>query len=74
LSQKNLHHYKWYKLPVGATVEAGSPTKCSVCKTPLSASNLHQVWISLKVATDVLPLLVNAYSKVCLDKLPRPDY
>jgi uncharacterized protein YjbI with pentapeptide repeats len=67
-------HLPFPKLPVGATVEAGSPTKCSVCNAPISASNLHQVWVSLWVATDVLPLLVNACSKVCIDKLPRPDY
>lgn len=60
------------KLPVGATVQAGSPTKCSVCNAPVTASNLLRVWISLPVATDVLPLLVNACSKACIDKLPHP--
>lgn len=59
-------------LPVGATVEAGYPTKCSICKTLITASNLHQVWISLPVATDVLPLLVNACSKACIETLPIP--
>ncbi len=60
------------QLPVGVGIEAGSPTKCSVCNALISNSNLHQVWISLGVATDVLPLLVNACSKACVDKLPRP--
>ncbi|WP_292740634.1 hypothetical protein [Nostoc sp. JL31] len=60
------------KLPVGKTVEAGSPTKCSVCNAPVIAPNLHQAWISLQVATDVLPLLVNACSQICIDRLPRP--
>ncbi|MEP0786820.1 hypothetical protein [Coleofasciculus sp. FACHB-129] len=60
------------QLPVEVGAEAGSPTKCSVCNALISASNLHQVWISLGVATDVLPLLVNACSKACVDKLPRP--
>jgi hypothetical protein len=60
------------QLPVGVGVEAGFPTKCSVCNALITASNLHQVWISLQVATDVLPLLVNACSKACVDKLPRP--
>jgi hypothetical protein len=60
------------QLPIGVGVEAGSPTNCSVCNALISASNLHQVWISLRVATDVLPLLVNACSKACIDKLPRP--
>jgi hypothetical protein len=31
---------------------------------------LHQVWISLRIATDVLPLLVNACSDSCLQALP----
>ncbi|MCU0535827.1 MAG: hypothetical protein MUD14_18215 [Hydrococcus sp. Prado102] len=60
------------KLPVRETVEAGFPKKCSVCNALIDASNIHQVWISLRVATDVLPLLVNACSKACIDKLPRP--
>ncbi|MGD2181954.1 leucine-rich repeat domain-containing protein [Lusitaniella coriacea] len=60
------------KLPVGVVPEASSPTKCSVCDASVNASNLHQVWISLRVATDVLPLLVNACSQGCIDKLPHP--
>ena len=32
------------------------------------------MWISLRVGTDVLPLLVNACSQECLDALPMtPD-
>jgi hypothetical protein len=30
------------------------------------------VWISLRVATDVLPLLVNACSTACVQALPAP--
>ncbi|WP_257581710.1 hypothetical protein [Streptomyces sp. TLI_146] len=33
-------------------------------------AGLHQVWISLRVATDVLPLLVNACSSGCVAALP----
>jgi hypothetical protein len=53
-----------------------SITACSVCNRPLKASGLHQVWISLLVATDVLPLLVNACSEGCIQTLPKPtdDY
>lgn len=49
---------------------------CSVCNCPLANLGLHQRWISLWVATDVLPLLVNACSEECIQKLPRPadDY
>jgi len=30
------------------------------------------IWISLRVATDVLPLLVHACSEACVQKLPEP--
>ncbi|MEV0131797.1 leucine-rich repeat domain-containing protein [Dactylosporangium sp. NPDC050688] len=42
---------------------------CSVCGEPVD-SELHQAWISLGVATDVLPLLVNACSAACLAAIP----
>ncbi len=45
---------------------------CSVCNRQLEGLGLHQVWISLNVATDVLPLLVNACSEACLQRLPKP--
>ncbi|TYQ31114.1 leucine-rich repeat domain-containing protein [Pseudanabaena sp. UWO310] len=65
--------FSFPQLPVGVGVEAGSPTKCSVCNAPISDSNLYQVWISLPVATDVLPLLVNACSQTCINQLPPPS-
>lgn len=43
---------------------------CSVCDGPVV--ELHQVWISRLVATDVLPLLVNACSSACVAALPAP--
>ena len=42
---------------------------CSVCAGPVD-QELHQRWISLAVATDVLPMLVNACSTTCLAALP----
>ncbi len=50
----------------GATAVRG----CSVCDRPIGQGGLHQVWISLRVATDVLPLLVNACSAACVSALP----
>jgi hypothetical protein len=44
---------------------------CSVCDGPV-ARDLRQVWISRKVGTDVLPLLVNACSAACVAALPQP--
>ena len=54
-------------VPIGST-----PARCSVCQGPLAASDAIQVWISLQVATDVLPLLVHACSDKCVRSLPNP--
>jgi hypothetical protein len=48
------------------------PSVCSVCGGPFSSYSPQQAWISLRVATDVLPLLVHACSDVCLGRLPKP--
>ena len=53
--------------PLGST-----PPVCSVCRGPFSSSGPVQAWISLRVATDVLPLLVHACSSYCLRSLPTP--
>ncbi|MFJ5780427.1 leucine-rich repeat domain-containing protein [Streptomyces sp. NPDC093094] len=43
---------------------------CSVCDRPIEQGGLRQVRISLRVATDVLPLLVSACSSACVAALP----
>ncbi|MFG2339158.1 leucine-rich repeat domain-containing protein [Streptomyces yangpuensis] len=45
-------------------------SSCSVCDVAIEGPELHQRWISLVVATDVLPLLVNACSAACVAALP----
>ncbi|MFB8028518.1 MULTISPECIES: leucine-rich repeat domain-containing protein [unclassified Streptomyces] len=50
----------------------GAVHACSVCAGPVPDHELRRRWISLAVATDVLPLLVNACSEDCLDALPAP--
>jgi hypothetical protein len=52
--------------------ESYKPTTCSVCDTPLGDSAPLQYWVSLGVATDVLPLLVHACSTECLLRIPTP--
>ncbi len=54
--------------------KATLPAECSVCRQLLRPEAVRQVWISLRVATDVLPLLVNACSDECIDRLPPPTY
>lgn len=50
----------------------GETVKCSVCKKEMTYKETNQMWISLWVGTDVLPLLTNLCSKECEDKLPQP--
>lgn len=49
-----------------------APKFCSVCGQEFDPTKVRQVWISLRVATDVFPLLVNACSNECIGKLPKP--
>jgi len=51
-----------------------APATCSVCGGPFSREQIHQAWISLRVATDVLPLLVCACSEKCIESLPAPAF
>jgi hypothetical protein len=56
-----------------ATPPADSiPSRCSVCLGAFGETGVLQRWISLRIATDVLPLLVHACSLDCLDALPSP--
>lgn len=50
---------------------ATSITTCSVCRTSITDAGLYQVWISLNIGTDIVPLLVNACSARCVSQLPR---
>jgi len=51
-----------------------APATCSVCGGPFLRGEIHQSWISLRVATDVLPLLVHACSEKCVQSLPKPAF
>jgi hypothetical protein len=48
-----------------------TPT-CSVCNQGSKNGEYHQVWVSLYVGTDTLPLLANVCSDACLKALPTP--
>lgn len=49
-----------------------TPAACSVCGDAFDNTGPQQWWISLEVATDVLPLLVHTCSEACVQCLPRP--
>jgi hypothetical protein len=55
---------------------SGDTLNCSVCGKTITYEQTNQLWISLRVGTDVLPLLTNLCSKECEGKLPTPpkDY
>lgn len=48
-----------------------TPADCSICRRPLRERVVRR-WISLNIATDVVPLLVNACSMECIYSLPTP--
>src|SRR5262245_11159801 len=54
-----------------AVYGAESIRTCGVCDAPV-VGEVHQVWISRPVGTDVLPFLVNACSAACVAALPEP--
>jgi uncharacterized protein (TIGR02996 family) len=59
--------------PVPADGETPPIRNCSVCNRQFEDQRSHRAWISLWIAAhDVLPLLVNACSKACIGKVPKP--
>jgi hypothetical protein len=50
----------------------GNPLRCSICRCEIGYQETNQLWISLKVGTDVVPLLVNTCSTKCESRLPNP--
>lgn len=53
----------------------GENLNCSICKKEIAYEETKQMWITLWIGTDYLPLLTNICSKECEDKLnqyPKP--
>lgn len=50
----------------------GETLRCSVCKKEMYYTQTNQLWITLRVATDWLPMLVNLCSITCEQLLPKP--
>ncbi len=50
----------------------GETLKCSVCKKEITYEKTNQLWITLRVGTDTLPLLANLCSRECEKMLPEP--
>lgn len=50
----------------------GDTVFCSLCKKPMTYEQTNQLWISLRIGTDVVPLLVNVCSKECEQSMTKP--
>lgn len=53
-------------------IDALLPQTCSVCDRPFGEKAPQVFWLTLNVATDIVPLLVHSCSKDCTLSLPRP--
>jgi hypothetical protein len=51
----------------------GSRLNCSICKKEIGYTETNQLWISLWIGTDTLPLLANLCSKECESQLSKPS-
>ncbi|MGV6862504.1 MAG: hypothetical protein ACWA41_12085 [Putridiphycobacter sp.] len=50
----------------------GERVKCSICDKSMSYDETNQLWITLRIGTDTVPLLANLCSKECKARLPLP--
>lgn len=50
----------------------GETLRCSVCREEMDYTQTNQLWITLRVGTDWLPLLANLCSAACTQALPKP--
>jgi len=48
------------------------PLACGVCRKTFDVDRTYVRWLSLRVATDVLPLLAYVCSVACVEALPKP--
>lgn len=51
---------------------ASENVKCSICGKEMNYDKITQLWISLRIGTDVVPLLVNGCSEQCESQIPSP--
>jgi hypothetical protein len=51
----------------------GETLRCSICAKKMTYQQTNQLWISLYIGTDTLPLLANLCSTACEQELPQPE-
>jgi len=64
-------NYK-FRPPFPPLITPNIGVKCSICSNAISTASPAPVWISLRVGTDILPLLANVCSEDCIARLPSP--
>lgn len=55
---------------LAGAIEALTPETCSVCDQAFGASGPRAFWTSLRVGTDIVPLLIHACSGACIAAVP----
>lgn len=48
----------------------GCPTKCGICGALQGMEPFEQFWLSLRIGTDVVPLLISVCSEICYAAIP----
>ena len=75
MSTRALYGNRNTRLPfprLNRPVEALLPSTCSICDRPFGEATPQLYWITLPVATDVVPLLVHSCSNDCTLSIPQP--
>lgn len=50
----------------------GPKVLCSICKKEMTYAETNQLWVTLRIGTDVVPLLANLCSTKCEEALGKP--
>ena len=50
----------------------GNELLCSVCRKKITYEETNQLWVTLRIGTDIAPLLANVCSTECEERLPKP--
>jgi len=54
-----------------AAIEAVTPKSCSICSVPIGSGSEHPRWITRRIGTDIVPLLLVVCSVACIEELSR---
>jgi hypothetical protein len=75
ISTRALYGNRNTRLPfpaLGGPIDTVLPDTCSVCDRPFGERAPQLFWLTLRVGTDTVPLLVHSCSKDCTLSLPQP--